>query len=121
MNKGKMIDSRPVEIIEPPDSEEERFQIGIVIMTWNRPQYVERCFNSLSLSKLEESIVAIVDDGSDDRATLDLVRNFEIPRVPVVRLMVGVHQHFLIHDNLRLGWDYLLNRWHCRFSDESRL
>jgi glycosyltransferase involved in cell wall biosynthesis len=109
------VNTRPIEIIEPQTPGRDRYEIGIVIMTWNRPRYVERCFASLARSRLNDTVVAVVDDGSDDPDTLDLIREFDIPGVPVARLMIGVHEHFLLHENLRLGWDYLIDRWHCRY------
>ena len=109
------MDSRHFEIIEPQTPDRDRFEIGIVIMTWNRPHYVVRCFDSLARSRLRNTVVAIVDDGSDDPDTLDLIREFDLPGTPVVRLMISVHEQFLLHENLRLGWDYLIDRWHCRY------
>ena len=109
------MDTRPVEIIAPPVVDGHGCEIGIVILTWNRPRYVRRCFASLARSRLNDTVVAIVDDGSDNPATLDLVRNFHLEGTSICRLMIGVHEQFLLHDNLRLGWDYLLKRWNCRF------
>jgi glycosyltransferase involved in cell wall biosynthesis len=109
------MDLRHVEIIEAPTPGRYRFEVGIVIMTWNRPRYVERCFASLARSRLHDTVVAIVDDGSDNPDTLDLIRDFDLPGVPVARLMIGVHEHFLLHENLRLGWNYLVDRWHCHY------
>jgi glycosyltransferase involved in cell wall biosynthesis len=114
MNPETM-DPRQVEIIEPQTPDRDRFEIGIVIMTWNRPRYLERCLASLARSRLRDTVVAIVDDGSDDPNTLDLIRDFDLPGVPVARLMIGVHEHFLLHENLRLGWDYLIDRWRGRY------
>ena len=106
---------RPLEIIDPVAPELDRCETGIVIMTWNRPRYVKRCFESLARSRLNDTVLAVVDDGSDDPQTRKLVREFSLPGVPVARLLIESHGEFLLHDNLRVGWDYLINRWQCRY------
>lgn len=109
------VDTRPVEIVEPAGLLENRYGTGLVILTRNRPAYLTRCFASLAGSRLPDTAVAIVDDASDDPATLDLIRNFTLPGVPIVRISIGVHEHFHIHKNLHIGWNSLIERWDCRY------
>lgn len=59
---------------------------GIVITAFNRPQFLSRTFESLKESNLSDAIVVVVDDASTDLETISLIKNLELPGVPLVKL-----------------------------------
>lgn len=53
-------------------------KVGLIIPTYNRPEYLERCFNSLLNTFLPEDLfIYIIDDCSKDKKTIDLIKNFK--------------------------------------------
>ena len=81
---------------------------GLVITTYNRPDYVERCFASLQQSNLQNTVVVIVDDASSDKATLELIKQFTLPEVnQLIKLTRQNKYGFQVHESLKLGWDLL--------------
>ena len=83
-------------------------KIGLVITTYNRPDYVECCFASLRQSNLQNTLVVIVDDASSDKATLELIEQFTLPEVQQLIKLTRQNKHgFNIHESLKLGWDLL--------------
>lgn len=79
---------------------------GIVITTWNRPEYLQQCLQSLQRSNLSDSVVVIVDDASDDKQTLDLVRAFNTA-TPYIRIFKK--KQTSMHVSLDIGWALLRN------------
>lgn len=84
---------------------------GLVITTWNRPEYLAPCLESLSRSRLENTVIVVVDDASDDDRTLELIRSFS-PGVPLIRIFKK--KRTSMHVGLDIGW-CLLRNLGCRY------
>lgn len=97
----------PAAFVAAPEAPSEcvRPKVGIVVTTWNRPDYLERMWRSLAQSQLPDAVVIIVDDASDDLETRSLVRALRLPRTPVARLLRRRHTGPNPHDGVRAGWD----------------
>jgi glycosyltransferase involved in cell wall biosynthesis len=53
-------------------------KISLIIPTYNRPEYLEKCLNSIKDTFLYEgSLIYIIDDGSADQKTIQLINDFE--------------------------------------------
>jgi glycosyltransferase involved in cell wall biosynthesis len=90
-------------------------ETGLVIPTFNRPEYVRASFASLRSSRLEGVLVVIVDDASSDPATLEMVRALDLPGVPVIKVFKHRRRGVAAHESLRWGWDLLSGKYRCRF------
>lgn len=79
-------------------------KVGIVLCTYERPEYLKQCLESLKSQKLYDDIdtkVLIVDDGSQDMETINLIESskYEAIYVPMRRgirnsLMIGYNYFF---------------------------
>ena len=78
---------------------------GLVIATWNRPHYLERTLASLAASDLDDTIVVIVDDASDDQHAVALLEGFDLS-VPLLKLYKNKHCN--MHISLDIGWCMLM-------------
>lgn len=83
-----------------------RKSTGLVITTWNRPRYLQKCLEALSRSEMADTTVVIVDDASDDELTLELIRSFN-PDAPLIR--IAKRQRTSMHVGLDIGWCLLRN------------
>jgi glycosyltransferase involved in cell wall biosynthesis len=115
--RSRVTRDRPlsVEVFPAENIEEKSFDIGLVITTYDRPAYVRATFEQVASSELENTIVAVVDDGSSDAETLRMVRNARFGAVPVVRIFRRGHRGFAVHECLRLGWDILARDYGCLY------
>ena len=53
--------------------------LALIITTYNRPEYLRKCFDSILRSDIPNgTVVLISDDCSDDEETLNLIRNFKV-------------------------------------------
>ena len=81
---------------------------GLVITTFDRPQYLKLCFESLlraDLSKIDR--IVIVDDKSTDEETLKLINSFSV-NSPVNVGMRLKPENKSIKDSLLIGFQDLL-------------
>lgn len=85
---------------------------GLVITTWNRPEYVRRSFRSLARSGLRDVVVVVVDDASDDARTRRLVAELSLP-VPIVRMWRRERREPGIHRGLLAGWELCAGELGC--------
>lgn len=62
-------------------------KIGLVITCFNRPEYFSQCLDSLRKTNFKEHdlFLVIVDDASTDGKTLDLIHNFSLDGVPIIK------------------------------------
>ena len=79
--------------------------IGLVITTYNRPEYLRQCFDSLSKCKHDVHIV-IVDDCSKDIETVKLIKDFAKKHNAKT---IFKQQNKGIADSLTIGFDYLVS------------
>ena len=88
-------------------------EVGLVLPTFNRYDYLCKCTESLAQGHYEHVALVIVDDASDDPNTQRLVAEFELPGVPIFRARRRLKEGFLVHENLRFGWDLLCQHTSC--------
>ena len=98
---------------ETPATQLRQVEVGWVLPTFNRPDYLRRCLESLQRGRYERVALAIVDDASDALETQRLVAEFSLPGVPVFRASRRLREGFLVHENLRFGWDLLCHHTTC--------
>lgn len=101
-----------------PEAREKHVQPGplhdataVVVTTWNRPQYLQPCLQSLSRSNLHNAILILVDDASDDPETQRMVAQFALP-TPVLKIR-KTHRTRM-HVGLDIGW-CLARNLGCRY------
>jgi glycosyltransferase involved in cell wall biosynthesis len=90
-------------------------ETGLVIPTFNRPDYLRTSLESLRNSRLEGVLVVIVDDASSEPETLETVKSLTLPHVPVIKIFKRRRKGFAAHESVRMGWDLLSGRYGCRF------
>lgn len=75
----------------------------LIITTFNRPNYLQQCFDSLRRSDLSQiEKVLVIDDHSTDQETIRLINEFEIPGVEIVKIRKGKNKG--IKDSLAIGY-----------------
>jgi len=103
-----------VTVIPPHgDAHPGHFEVGLVIVTYNRPDYLRRTLDHLAQSRLDRTIVAIVDDASSSAETRQLVRDCSLGQTPIVKLFRTQRRGYAIHEALQDGWDLLANQYGC--------
>ncbi len=88
-------------------------RIGLVITTYNRPDYLRRALRSLARSDLSAAALALVDDGSDDRRTIEILDSWQMPGIPVVKMRRRQHAGAGIAENLEAAFNLLINQFDC--------
>lgn len=77
---------------------------GLVICSFNRPQYFARCLASVSKATFPQgSVIIMVDDRSTDMATLKLFTDFKKEGVEIVR--IKNQRNSKIYFSLKQGFD----------------
>lgn len=71
--------------IEPPVFSIKK-KFGVVIPVFNRPEYLEQTLASLKNSDLRDAMVVVVDDGSQDAKTLELIDKLELGSTPLFKI-----------------------------------
>ena len=88
-----------------------KFDVGLLICTWNRPDYLARTLQSVCASDLDDCLVVVVDDASDEHETAELISQADFA-APTVRLFKKEWTH--IHGSIDIGWS-LLKGWGCQY------
>lgn len=99
----------------PSQPLEHSYQIGLVMTTYNRPDYLERCLASLAQSRFSQTLLLLVDDASDDLRTLEMIRAFNPPTIPVLKAFRQQKEGCAMYENLRYGWDLLCSQYECTY------
>ena len=91
-----------------------------MITVYNRPGYFKRTLQSLSNSDLPDTVIMLIDDLSEDQATLDLVEHYSHPQAPVIKAKrVGFSEDYprpaTINQNLLFGWSYLASHFQTTY------
>src|SRR5262245_49905604 len=85
----------PLYRVELPRQLAPVYTVWLVITIYNRPSYLKRTLQSLSNSDLPDTVIMLIDDLSDDQATLDLVQHCSHPQAPVIKIKrVGFSEEF---------------------------
>lgn len=59
----------------------------LIITSYNRPEYLKRCYESIAACELPYNLnIILVDDASTDEETLRLFREFYFPNVPITKI-----------------------------------
>lgn len=64
----------------------KNYKYGIAIACHNRPEYVKKSLESLKKSILKDVYICIIDDKSDDKKTIEIVKNFNIDGVKIEKI-----------------------------------
>lgn len=96
------------------------YSIGLVITLYNRPEYLKRTLDSLSQSALPDTVVMLIDDASDDPATLSLINDYCHPHAPILKVervsfSAEYHRPATINQNLLFGWSYLARHYQTAY------
>lgn len=84
-------------------------KISLLICTYNRPNYLKRCFESLRLADLSAiKLIVIVDDCSSNEETLSMVKNFDMNGCDLY--ILGKETNCGIKDSLKRGYQIAFNR-----------
>lgn len=81
----------------------QRKQIGLLITTYNRPDYLERCLKSLSKADLTDIKVLFVDDCSTDKKVRELIDKFQ------PHYFIGHKENEGVAGALLRGYDFLFS------------
>ena len=103
-----------VTITRPEGATPGRFDIGLVIATYNRPGYLRRTLEHLGHSLLGNTIVAIIDDASSSAETRQLIRDLSLGPTPIVKMFRTRRRGYAVDEALRDAWDVLANEYGCR-------
>ncbi len=84
---------------------------GVLIVSYNRPQYYKRCLESFSKAVVPHgTIFMLIDDCSTDPETKKLFNEFKIEGVPIIRREYPANVG--IAENIKIGFEFLFN-WGC--------
>lgn len=68
----------------------EDFDLGLVIPTHNRPDYLKYVLYTLKKSNiLSKKIVILIFDDNSNENTCELINRFDIPNVPIIRIFTN--------------------------------
>ena len=81
---------------------------GLLITTFNRPEYLEQCLYSVKqIDVKDELILLIVDDKSTNPETLQMIQDFHFEKAKVRKMYLTRNQG--ISHALRTGFNYLFS------------
>lgn len=81
-------------------------KVGLLICSYNRPEYLKQCLESVSKADLSQiSEVWIVDDASTDPETKRLIDNFDLPGVELIKVFSKGNR--TIKGSLLFGLDFM--------------
>jgi len=76
-------------IIENEDRIHSNHSLGMIIPTFNRPEYLKYVFYSLSIAEITESMILLIfDDGSEEQ-TKQLIRAFKLKDIPIIKIFIN--------------------------------
>ncbi len=101
-------------IIAPEGAAPGRYEVGLAIAAYNRPEYLRRMLEHLERSVLDHTIVAIVDDASASADTRQLIRDLSLGSTPIVKIFRTRRRGYAVHEALRDAWDVLADEYGCR-------
>lgn len=86
--------------------------VGLLITTFNRPNYLRQCLESVRRSDIPEgSTIMIVDDASTDPETRRLIDSFDYPGVNLHKSYKS--KNLSIKDSLLHGFNFLFSVYNC--------
>jgi GR25 family glycosyltransferase involved in LPS biosynthesis len=92
-NRGKNLTIKKLNLIKElvicnKDYIKDKYDYGIVIPTYNRPDYLKYTLQALIISNINlfNIIFIIFDDGSEDKNTLELINKFNLKNIPIIKI-----------------------------------
>ena len=79
------------------------YRIGLVVTSWNRPEFLGRSLKSLAQSDLSDCLIVIVDDGSNTE-TREIVLN---PNISTCVISLCKKNQSGVSVSLNIGWSLL--------------
>lgn len=77
---------------------------GLIITTFNRPEYLRQCFESIKATVLpEDLLIVIADDSSTNPETLQLISDFNINGIAIIK--IRNEKNSKIYNSLANGYD----------------
>jgi len=74
-------------LIEGEHLLQDKYDMSIVMPVYNRHEYLKITLESLKIANTNiKTILFIIDDGSDDIETIDLLHNFHLSYIPIVKI-----------------------------------
>lgn len=81
-------------------------RIGLLITTFNRPEYLTHCLESVSKIEFDSDLtVLVIDDNSSDSKTLELIDQFQSDKFEIRKMYLPKNKG--IANALRIGFNYL--------------
>lgn len=78
---------------------------GVLIVSYNRPQYFKRCLESFQKAVIPAGVMfMLIDDGSDNPETIKLFHEFNLPKIPIIKEVVPNRK---ISANIKHGFETL--------------
>lgn len=83
-------------------------KVGLLIATYNRPQYLRQCLESIKRADIPVGTdILIIDDYSTDPETIKIIRDFEIKDRVMLNYVKGENRS--IKDSIMIGSEILFN------------
>jgi GT2 family glycosyltransferase len=79
-------------------------KIGLLITTYNRPDYLRQCLNSLKQADFTGVFACVIDDGTTDGIAIDAINDSSL-----FDLIFYRDQSCGIHNSIKTGFDFLIN------------
>lgn len=77
-------------IIENEEQLQRRHSLGLMIPTFNRPEYLKYVFYSLSLSTIKKPIIILIFDDGSDEITQKLIKDFKLSQsIPIIKIFTN--------------------------------
>jgi glycosyltransferase involved in cell wall biosynthesis len=94
-----------------------RFRVGWAISAWNRPLELKRSLDSIAQSDMRNTVLVLVDDASSNPYTKNILREFRIHDIPIIKIhrIAKVHARPNNQVSLRIAWDVLHSYCDCEY------
>jgi glycosyltransferase involved in cell wall biosynthesis len=80
-------------------------KIGLIICTYNRPEYLRPCFDSIRAALIpEDATVVLIDDASTDREAVELFHEFDLKHNRVNKMINEINSGLSF--SMKRGYDY---------------
>ena len=89
-----------------------KFKVGIIIPTFGRYEYLQKCFDSLKKCDLQDCIIVIVDESltkdinEDKIITNKYIKEYDF-NIPTIKIYKNIHKNMF--DSINIGLDILGN------------
>ena len=94
-----------------------RFRVGWAMPIWNRPLELQRSLQGISRSDMRGSVLVLVDDASDNVYTKNLLSEFNLSDIPVIKMrrISPVLSRPNMQTSLCIAWDMLHSYLKCDY------